>query len=100
MCPCGDASLSGAFLLMPSDLPEMSRVWVRHARGFGQWLPAYVARLDRDGLGIQWCEPGVKTLNQLLASRRPVHAAPPPPTFDALPDRYAVNMRGLPASMM
>jgi hypothetical protein len=95
-----DASLSGAFLLMAVDLPEMSRIWLRHARGSGNWLPAYVARSDRDGLGIQWCEPGDKTLNHLLALRRPTHAAPPPPTFEALPDRYAVNMRGLPASMM
>lgn len=94
-----DASLSGAFLLMRMDLPVMSRLWVRPARGSGYWLAACVARADRDGLGIEWCEPGATTLDHLLALRRPVHAPPPAPAFAALPDRYPGSMRGLPASM-
>jgi hypothetical protein len=80
-----DASLSGAFLLVVMDLPAMCRVWVRPARGSGEWLAANVARVDRNGLGIEWCEPGEKTLNHLLALRRPVQAPPPPRPFEVRP---------------
>jgi hypothetical protein len=69
-----DASLSGAFLQMNARLPVMSRIWVRAVEGAGEWLEACVVRHAVDGMGIEWCDPGLRAVCELLALRQEVPA--------------------------
>lgn len=69
-----DASLSGAFIQMNARLPVMTRIWVRATEGGGEWLEACVVRHDGDGMGIEWCDPGLRAVCELLALRQEVPA--------------------------
>jgi hypothetical protein len=65
-----DASLSGAFIQMHARLPAMTRIWVRATEGGGEWLEACVVRHAVDGMGIEWCDPGLRAVCELLALRQ------------------------------
>ncbi len=69
-----DASLSGAFIRMHARLPAMTRIWVRAIEGGGEWLEACVVRHDVDGMGIEWCDPGLRAVCELLALRQEMPA--------------------------
>ena len=55
-----DVSLSGAFLETALELPLLARIKIGVVReGAGDREPAIeasVARRDRDGVGVEWCE--------------------------------------------
>jgi hypothetical protein len=59
---------------MHARLPTMSRIWVRAIQGGGEWLEAFVVRHDGEGMGVEWCDPGLRTVCELLALRPEVPA--------------------------
>lgn len=56
-----NASLSGAYLETPANLPMLGRMWVELESGQqlpndGNRIAAYVVRADESGFGLEWCE--------------------------------------------
>ena len=75
-------SRSGALIRTDAVLPLFARVDIYLA---GRGVPSFVARVDGDDIGVEWCEPAHEVLTALL---RPAHAAADPPrTLDV--DRAA-----------
>jgi hypothetical protein len=64
-----NASLSGAFVRTAKRLPMLSCVLVRAVEGSGDWLEACVVRHDAAGMGLEWLDPGLRSLSALLALR-------------------------------
>jgi hypothetical protein len=69
----GNASLSGAFVKTPARLPILSCVAVHVLEGPTQWLEACVVRHEDAGMGLEWLDPGLRTLCGLLALRREIN---------------------------
>ncbi len=65
----GNASLSGAFVQTRTRLPVLTCVSVRAMSG-SEWLEACVVRHDSAGMGLEWLDPGLRSLSALLALRR------------------------------
>jgi hypothetical protein len=65
----GNASLSGAYVRTALRPPLHSCVLVRMVGGTSDWLDACVVRHDAAGLGLEWIEPGVRSVSALLALR-------------------------------
>jgi hypothetical protein len=68
--------LSGAFIRTRSRPPLMSRVAVRPLNAASEWLEASVVRHDATGVGLEWLDPGLRSVSALLvlgrdASRNP-----------------------------
>ena len=61
-----NASLSGAFVCTSARWPEFSRVSLRIKEGSGDWLEALVVRHDRNGVGVEWLDPGTRTFRAAL----------------------------------
>lgn len=61
-----NASLSGAFLEMPAQLPLLARIAVRPLLK-ADWLDACVVRVDRTGMAIEWLEPGLHPVYVFLS---------------------------------
>lgn len=53
-----DASVSGGFIRSAAELRPLARIQAAIAarRLPGAVLPAYVARICREGAGVEWCE--------------------------------------------
>lgn len=66
----GNASLSGAFVQTCTRLPVLTCVSVRAMNGSNEWLEACVVRHDNAGMGLEWLDPGLRSLSALLALRR------------------------------
>ncbi|HTQ35925.1 MAG TPA: PilZ domain-containing protein [Steroidobacteraceae bacterium] len=62
-----NASLSGAFVHIPAQLPSLARVWVRPRDAAGGWIEACIVRNEPAGVGLEWLDPGAAAVNQLLA---------------------------------
>lgn len=71
-----NASLTGAFLESHVRLPLLSRVEIRTAGTGEEWLEACVIRIDGDGMGLEWLDSGVHTVQALLCPRRPAREHP------------------------
>jgi hypothetical protein len=65
-----NASLSGALIRTNRRLPLLSHVAIRLEHGDGAWLHACVVRHDAQGLGVEWQNPGLRAVAELLARRR------------------------------
>jgi hypothetical protein len=65
-CMVRNASVSGAFLETELRVPVLSRVYVRPAQRPGQKLEGCVVRADKNGLGVEWLQPGVRPVSSLL----------------------------------
>ena len=74
----GNASLSGAYVRTALRAPLMSCVLIRVVGGTSDWLDACVVRHDANGMGVEWIEPGVRSVSALLALR---HGAQLPVVF-------------------
>ena len=66
----GNASLSGAFVRTRSRPPLLSRVAVRPLSAASDWLEACVVRHDANGVGLEWLDPGLRSVSALLAIGR------------------------------
>jgi hypothetical protein len=66
----GNASLSGAFVQTRTRLPVLTCVALRAMNGSNEWLEACVVRHDNAGMGLEWLDPGLRSLSALLALRR------------------------------
>jgi hypothetical protein len=64
-----NASLSGAYVRTSLRAPLLSCVLVRMVGGTSDWLDACVVRHDATGMGLEWIEPGVRSVSALLALR-------------------------------
>ena len=82
-----DASLSGALVQIPLQLPLLSRVRLRASAASPEWMEACVVRRTRGGVGLEWLEPGEPAVCELLALREPGN----PPR--SLPDATAWKSR-------
>lgn len=65
----GNASLSGAYVRTSLRAPLLSCVLLRMVGGTSDWLEACVVRHDTTGMGLEWIEPGVRSVSALLALR-------------------------------
>jgi hypothetical protein len=65
----GNASLSGAFIRTRSRPPLRSHVSVRPLNAASDWLEACVVRHDAAGVGLEWLDPGLRSVSALLARR-------------------------------
>lgn len=65
-----NASLTGAFLESATSLPLLSRVELRPVDTEEQWLEACVIRVEEDGMGLEWLDAGVHTVQALLCANR------------------------------
>ena len=74
----GNASLSGAYVRTTQRAPLHSCVLIRMVGGTSDWLDACVVRHDANGMGVEWIEPGVRSVSALLALR---HGAQLPVVF-------------------
>ena len=66
----GNASLSGAFIRTRSRPPLRSYVAVRPLNAASDWLEACVVRHDEAGVGLEWLDPGLRSVSALLAMGR------------------------------
>lgn len=66
----GNASLSGAYIRTRSRPPLLSCVAVRPLNAAGEWLEACVVRHDASGVGLQWLDPGLRSVSALLVMGR------------------------------
>lgn len=73
-----NASLSGAYVRTSLRAPLLSCVLIRMVGGTSDWLDACVVRHDENGMGLEWIEPGVRSVSALLALR---HGAQMPVVF-------------------
>jgi hypothetical protein len=64
-----NASISGAYVETRLPLTLMARVFVRPAAR-GDRLPACVVRVDKDGVALEWLDPGTHPVAALARSRR------------------------------
>ena len=74
----GNASLSGAFVRTAERLPLLTCVLVRAVQGSGDWLEACVVRHDAAGMGLEWLDPGLRSLSALLALQYGAQLPPRP----------------------
>jgi hypothetical protein len=65
-----NASLSGAFVRTRCRPPLQSHVVVRPLNASTDWLEACVVRHDAAGVGLQWLDPGLRSISALLATGR------------------------------
>lgn len=72
-----NASLSGAYIRTRSRPPLLSCVAVRPLNATGEWLEACVIRHDAAGVGLEWLDPGLRSVSALLAMGRDVPNAAP-----------------------
>jgi len=68
-----DVSMSGGFILSSMELRELRRLQIALVlpHRFSQATPvisAYVARRQRDGIGVEWCEFAPQSVVELLRS--------------------------------
>lgn len=64
-----DVSASGAFIETVPLVPIFSLLHVAFmVEGSMQSIPAYVVRVCRDGLGVEWCTFAPQTIRALLMS--------------------------------
>lgn len=66
----GNASLSGAYVRTRSRPPLLSCVALRPLNALGEWLEACVVRHDETGVGLEWLDPGLRSVSALLAMGR------------------------------
>lgn len=66
----GNASLSGAFIRTRSRPPLRSYVAVRPLNVASDWLEACVVRHDAAGVGLEWLDPGLRSVSALLSIGR------------------------------
>lgn len=72
-----DASLSGAFVETTGNFPLFSRVAVRAVSQPCDWLDACVVRAEREGIAVQWLDPGLRPISSLLPPRvKPIGKSP------------------------
>jgi hypothetical protein len=61
-----NASLSGAYVRTQASAPVLSRLWLRTRQGSGDWLATCVVRHGRDGMGLEWLDPGMQAVRAML----------------------------------
>jgi hypothetical protein len=64
-----NASLSGAWVETRLKFRPLARVAVQPMDRPGEWLDACVVRVDADGVGIEWLDPGLHAVSALLSLR-------------------------------
>lgn len=64
-----NASVSGAFVETRMKFPLLSRVAVHPLARDGEWLDAWVVRVESKGIAVEWLDPGVRTVSGLLSLR-------------------------------
>lgn len=64
-----NASISGAFVETRLKLPLMSRVSVHLCGTSEELLDAWVVRVEDQGMGLEWLDPGSDTVPALLSLR-------------------------------
>lgn len=64
-----NASVSGAFVETRMKFPLFSRVAVHPVACDGEWLDAWVVRVEGNGIAIEWLDPGLRAISGLLAMR-------------------------------
>jgi hypothetical protein len=67
-----NASLSGALLQTRAHFASLSQIALR-ILPHGDWLEAWVIRVDDAGTAVEWLDPGLRALDALVAAghRRP-----------------------------
>jgi hypothetical protein len=65
-----NASLSGAFVETDSRPVALSRISLRLIARTGEWLEACVVRVEDGGFAVEWLDPGMQAVADLLSLRR------------------------------
>jgi len=81
-----DLSASGAYMKVRTNLRPLSRVQVAIALPYslGHHTPmvaAYVVRMGRDGVGVEWCEYGPQPVLELLRHAASHHRSAEPARY-------------------
>lgn len=77
-----NASVSGAFVETRMKFPLLARIALHPLARDGEWLDAWVVRVEGKGIAIEWLDPGMRTVSGLLSLRS--GAAPSDGGLDAL----------------
>lgn len=64
-----NASVSGAFVETRMKFPLLSRIAVHPLARNGEWLDAWVVRVESKGIAVEWLDPGLRTVSGLLSLR-------------------------------
>lgn len=64
-----NASVIGAFVETRMKFPLFSRVAVHALPREGEWLDAWVVRVEGSGIAIEWLDPGLRAVSGLLSLR-------------------------------
>lgn len=64
-----NASVSGAFVETRMKFPLLSRIAVHPLARDGEWLDAWVVRVESKGIAVEWLDPGLRTVSGLLSLR-------------------------------
>lgn len=64
-----NASVSGAFVETRMRFPLLSRISVHPLARDGEWLDAWVVRVESKGIAVEWLDPGLRKVSGLLSLR-------------------------------
>ncbi len=64
-----NASVSGAFVETNEKIPVHARVSVQLIARAGESLDALVVRVENTGVGLEWLDPGLRSVSALLSFR-------------------------------